>query len=83
MGYTCIEVVLQDYSVASLNSQKKKGISKRKKLRNHSQLKEQEDSPKAVNNETDLCTLTDIEFKRETAETLKALRLNIKELRWI
>ena len=28
-----------------------------KKLRNHSQLKEQKNSPKAVNNETDLCSL--------------------------
>ena len=35
------------------------------KNRNHSQLKEQENSPKADNNETDLCSLTDIEFKGE------------------
>ena len=45
-----------------------------KKLRNHSQLKEQENSPKAVNNETDLCSLTDIEFKREVLKILKELR---------
>ena len=50
-----------------------------KKLRNHSQLKQQENSPKAVNNETDLCSLTDLEFKRK--KILKELRLNIKELR--
>ena len=45
-----------------------------KKLRNRSQLKQQEDSPKAVNNETDLCSLTDFEFKRETVKILKELR---------
>ena len=52
-----------------------------KKLRNHSQLKQQENSPKAVNNETDLCSLTDFEFKREIVKILKELRPNIKELR--
>ena len=45
-----------------------------KNHRNHSQLKEQENSPKAVNNETDLCSLTDIEFKREVLKILKELR---------
>ena len=34
--------------------------SKMKKLRNHSQLKEEENSLKTVNNETDLSNLTDI-----------------------
>ena len=48
-----------------------------KKLRNHSQLKQQENSPKAVNNETDLRSLTDIEFKREIVQILKELRENI------
>ena len=48
-----------------------------KKHRNHSQLKEQENSPKAVNNETDLCSLTDIEFKREVLKILKELREDI------
>ena len=38
-------------------------------------------SPKAVNNETDLCSLIDIEFKREIVKILKELRLNIKTLR--
>ena len=33
-GCSCIEVALQDYSLASINSQKKKNISKMKKLRN-------------------------------------------------
>ena len=45
-----------------------------KKLRNHSQLKEQDNSPKAVNNATDLCSLRDIEFKREVLKILKELR---------
>ena len=45
-----------------------------KKLRNHSQLKQQENSPKAINNETDLCSLTDFEFKRERVKILKELR---------
>ena len=44
------------------------------KLRNHSQLKEQENSPKAVNSETDLCSLADIGFKREIVKILKELR---------
>ena len=35
-------------------TEKEKNISKMKKLRNHFQLKEQENLPKAVNNETDL-----------------------------
>ena len=45
-----------------------------KKHRNHSQLKEQENSPKADNNETDLCSLSDFEFKREVSKILKELR---------
>ena len=45
-----------------------------KKLRNYSQLKEQENSPEAANNETDLCSLTDTEFKREIMQILKELR---------
>ena len=52
-----------------------------KNLRIHSQLKPQENSPKAVNNETDLCRLTDIEMKREMVKILKELWLNMKELR--
>ena len=52
-----------------------------KKLRNHSQLKQQENSPKDINNETDLCSLTDFEFKREIVKILKELKLNIKVLR--
>ena len=34
----------------------------------------------AANDETDLCSLTDTEFKREVVKILKELRLNIKEL---
>ena len=41
---------------------------------NHSQLKEQENSPKAVNKEIDFYSLTDIEFKREALKILKELR---------
>ena len=40
----------------------------------NSQLKQQENSPKAVNKETDLCSLTDLEFKREIVKILKELR---------
>ena len=45
-----------------------------KRHKNHYQLKEQENSPKAVNNETDLCSLTDLEFKREIVKILMELR---------
>ena len=44
------------------------------KLRNHPKLNHQENSPKAVSNETDLCSLTDLEFKREIVKILKELR---------
>ena len=60
--------------MVSLNSQNKIYISKMKKLRNHSQLKEQENSPEAANNKTELCSLTDTEFKREVVKILKELR---------
>ena len=60
--------------MASPNSQKKKNTSKMKKLRNHSQLKEQENSPKAVNSETDLYNLTDVEFEKEIVKILKEVR---------
>ena len=52
-----------------------------KQLSNHSQLKEQRNSAEAANNETDLCSLTYTEFKRDIMKILKELRLNIKELR--
>ena len=45
-----------------------------KKLRNHPQSNQQENSPKTVNNETDLCSQTDLEFKREIVKILKELR---------
>ena len=48
-----------------------------KKLRYHSQLKEQETSSEAANNETDLCSLIDTEFKREIVKILKELRADI------
>jgi len=52
-----------------------------KKLRNHSQLKELENLSEAANNETDLCSLRDTEFKRERVKILKELRMNMEELR--
>ena len=64
-----------------LNSQNEKDTSKRKKLRSHSQLKEQENSPERANNETDLCSLTVTKFKNEIVKILKELRVNMKELR--
>ena len=64
----------------SLNSQKKENVSKVKTLRNSSQLKEQ-NSHEAANNETDICSLTDTEFKREVVKILKDLRPDTKELR--
>ena len=45
-----------------------------KKLRNHYQLKQQEKSPKAVNTDTDICSLTDLEIKKEILKILKELR---------
>ena len=48
-----------------------------KKLRNHPQLNQQENSPKAVNNEIELCSLTDLEFKREIMKIMKELREDI------
>ena len=45
-----------------------------KKLRNHSQLNQQENSPKAVSNKTELWGLTDLGFKREIVKILKELR---------
>ena len=40
-----------------------------KKVRDHSQLKEQENSPEAFNNQTDLCSLTDTEIERDSEKT--------------
>lgn len=66
--------------MASLNSQKKKNISKMKMLRNHLDLKKQ-NSYEAANSEKDLCSQTDSEFKRGIVKILKESRLNIMELR--
>ena len=54
-----------------------------KKLRNHSPLKEEENSPEAANNETDICNLTDTEFKKEIVKILKEVMVNMKELEWM
>ena len=48
-----------------------------KKLRNYPQSNQQENSPKAVNNETDLCSLTDTEFKKDIVKILKDLRADM------
>ena len=56
------------------STRKKETTSKMKKLRNHPQLNQQEISPKAVNNERDLCSLTDFESKKEIVKILKELR---------
>ena len=61
----------------SLNLQNKKNISKMKKFRNHSKLKEQENSPEGENNETDFYSLIDTEFKKEIVKILKELRANV------
>ena len=52
-----------------------------KKLRKHSQLHKQENSPEGANNETDLSCLTGNEFKKEIVKILKELRANMKEFR--
>ena len=44
-----------------------------KKLRNYSQLKEQENSPERAN-ERNLCSLTDSKFKKEIVKILKELK---------
>ena len=51
------------------------------KVSYHSQLKEQENLPEAANNETDLCSVTDTESKREIMKILKELRMHIRELK--
>ena len=42
--------------------------------RNHSQLKDQENSPERANKETDLFSLMDTKFKKEIMKMLKELR---------
>ena len=44
------------------------------KQRNHSQLKEQENSPEKTNNQKDLSSLLDLEFKKEVIKILKEIR---------
>ena len=45
-----------------------------KKQRNHSQLKDQENSSESTNNEKALSSLPDPEFKKEVIKILKELR---------
>ena len=58
--------------LASLNSQK--NITKIKKLRNHSHLKEQEKFLEAANNETDLHSLIDTKFKRKIVKNTEGIK---------
>ena len=48
-----------------------------KNLGKHFQLKEEKNSPEGANNETDLCSLTDSEFKKEIMNILNELRTDI------
>jgi len=48
-----------------------------KTLRSHSQLKEQENSPEAANDETDLFSLTDTKFQKKVIKIPKELRVGI------
>ena len=48
-----------------------------KQLRNHFQLKDQENSLVGTNNETDLCSLTETDFKKEMVKILKELRVSM------
>ena len=49
-----------------------KNKDKMKELISHSQLKKKKkNSPEAANNETDLCSVTDTEFKRKVVKILK------------
>ena len=57
-----------------LNSQSKRNISKTKKQRNHSQLKDQEYTPERTNNEADLFSQIDTNFKEKIMKILKELR---------
>ena len=45
-----------------------------KKQRNHSQLKDQENSPERTMRQTDLFSLIDTDFKKEIMKILKELR---------
>ena len=45
--------------------------------RNHSQLKEKENSPEGVNKESYLCGLTDTGVKKEVIKILKELRVDV------
>ena len=52
-----------------------------KKLKNYSQLKEQENTTEGANNETDLYELTYTEFKKFIVIILKGLKADMKEIR--
>ena len=43
-------------------------------------FKKQENSPGKANNETNLCSLIDTEFKRKIVKMLKELKVNMKKI---
>ena len=57
-----------------LNPQNKQNISKMEKQRNYSKLKDQEYSPEGTNNEADLFSLIDTDFKKEIMKILREQR---------
>ena len=52
-----------------------------KKLRNHPQSNQQDNSPKAVNNETELRSLTDLEIVKILKELREDMNSNADSLR--
>ena len=56
-------------------------LTEKEKHEEDDKAQEQENSPEGANNETNLCSVTDTEFKREIMKILKELSSNIMELR--
>ena len=69
-------MAFQDYSrsLFLLNSQCKRNISKMKRQRNDTQLKDKENSPEGTNNKADFFNLIDTKFKKELMKIVKELR---------
>ena len=61
--------------MVSLNSQKK--FKQSEEAQEHSNLKQQENSPEGANRDTHLCNLTDNEFKEGIVKILKELRADM------
>lgn len=75
-GQPYIKTSLQDHSGEWFlrNSERQKKVSKIKKHRNYFKSKEQEKCPERTNNETDLTSRLDLEFKEKIIKMLKELR---------